>query len=225
MPERPATDGSGARLEAAWRQHSADVLAYAARRASTPEDAADVLAETYLVAWRRIADLPDEPDTRPWLFGVARHALANQRRGEQRRTALAESLIQQAAATVVVHQRPPGDDPAARSLARALDGLSESDRELVLLAGWEGLTPAEIATVLACPAATVRVRLHRARRRLRTLLDAELDAGELDAHRSPVGEPAGKRAPRQAPSPAPTTPSPTQTPVALPRTPVLEVPR
>ena len=70
-------------LASIYRRHSAAVLAYALRRCA-PDDAADVASETFVVAWRRIADIPDEPAVRPWLFGVARRVLANQRRGIRR---------------------------------------------------------------------------------------------------------------------------------------------
>lgn len=161
------------RIAAAWAQHSAAVLAYAARRVPVAEDAADVLAETYLVAWRRIGQMPVEPNTRPWLFTVARNVLANQHRASVRRSALTQLLIEDAACMVADHQRPPGVDSTADGVARALALLSEADREVLLLAGWDELTPAQIATVQGCSAAAARVRLHRARRRLRALLDSE----------------------------------------------------
>lgn len=71
------------------------------------------------------------------------------------------------------HHRPPGDDPTTAGLARALELLPEPDREVLLLAGWDGLTPGQIATVLGCSPPAARVRLHRARRRLRALPDSE----------------------------------------------------
>ena len=79
----------------------------------------------------------------------------------------------EAARTVAAHHRAPGDDPGSAALGRALARLTAADREVLLLAGWEGLTPAEIAVVLACSPAAARVRLHRARRRLRVLLAIE----------------------------------------------------
>lgn len=178
-------------MAAAWHLHSAAVLAYAARRTSCAEDAADVLAETYLIAWRRIVTMPDEPDARPWLFTVARNVLANQHRATTRRTALTESLLADAARTVAAHQRPPSveTDLSATGLGRALSRLPEPDREVLLLAGWEGLTPAQIARVLDCSPPAARVRLHRARRRLRALLDAEDPVTVPDAAPTPIARP------------------------------------
>jgi RNA polymerase sigma-70 factor (ECF subfamily) len=146
-----------------------------------------VLADTFLVAWRRLADLPDEPDTRPWLFGVARRVLANQHRAERRRSALTEALIHETAVLTATYVRSPGEDPRSALLSAALARLPEADREVLLLAGWEALSPAQIAMVLDCSASTARVRLHRARRRLAALLDADPIAPDLS------GPPSGRR--------------------------------
>jgi RNA polymerase sigma-70 factor (ECF subfamily) len=145
------------------------VVAFARRRCP-PDDAADVVAETFLVAWRR---LPDVPDGRalPWLYGVARRAIANQRRGSARRRRLARRL-----AAELGQATPPPREPADLGLRRALARLAPDDLEVLRLAAWEGLAPADIATVLGCSANAASVRLHRARARLRALL-AEGDAG------------------------------------------------
>ena len=100
-----------------------------------------------------------------WLLGVARRVLANHRRGERRRDGLADRLARELTAVPVERD---GDEVVRRALAQ----LSEEDRELLLLAGWEGLAPAEIAKATGTLAVTVRSRLHRARRRLRAELTA-----------------------------------------------------
>jgi RNA polymerase sigma factor (sigma-70 family) len=161
------------RFESLFDAHRRAVLAYALRRVDDPADAADVVAETYLTAWRRLGDVPAEP--LPWLLGVARRVLANQRRGARRRTGLAERLGHELAAQPLA---PPSDSDLA--VRRALSRISDEDREVLLLAGWEGLTPAEIATVVGLRAVTVRSRLHRARRRLRAELDAARPRGTID---------------------------------------------
>ena len=161
------------RFEALFDAHRRTVLAYALRRVDDPADAADVVAETFLTAWRRLGDVPAEP--RPWLLGVARRVLANQRRGARRRTGLAERLGHELATEPLA---PPSD--ADLAVRRALARLSDEDREVLLLSGWEGLTPGEIATVIGMRAVTVRSRLHRARRRLRVELDAARPRGTID---------------------------------------------
>ena len=136
------------------------LLAYAVRRVADPADAADIVAETFLIAWRRLDDVPPDEQARPWLFGVARRVLANYYRGEHRRLALGERL--RTSLQDVVHPPEAGDSVVELAMSR----LSPDDRELLRLVAWEDLARAEIAMVLQVPRATVRVRLHRARRRL-----------------------------------------------------------
>ena len=143
------------RFERLFAAQYAVVAAYANRRA-TPVDADDAVAETFLVAWRRLDDVPD--DAKPWLFGVARRVLANQRRAARRRDALYDR-----AATSLTAAGDPVDTQVLQALAR----LSEPDREILLLAAWDGLTMVEATAVLGCSRAAAKVRLHRARRRLR----------------------------------------------------------
>jgi RNA polymerase sigma-70 factor (ECF subfamily) len=147
------------------------VLGYALRRVEDREDAADVVAETFGVAWRRIADVPPGPEARLWLYGVARRILANQRRGAVRRRRLADRMRDELRAAGSEPDLGGSVDERADAVGRALAGLSEQDREVLLLANWEGLTPTEIGTVIGVPAATARTRLHRARGRLRAELE------------------------------------------------------
>lgn len=151
-----------ARFSRLYEENCEDLLAYALRRAATPEDAADLVAETFLVAWRRLANVPPGARTRLWLFGVARRLLANQRRGEFRRDRLADRLRAELAMVVAGDGAPAPADSVACALAR----LEELDREVLLLAAAEELKPAQIATVLEISPVAARSRLHRARRRL-----------------------------------------------------------
>lgn len=163
-----------ARFTALFDRTHGPLLAYAVRRVADPADAADVVAETFLVAWRRLDDVPDGDAARPWLFGVARRVLANHYRGERRRLALADRLRERLVDVVPAHE------PTDTTLAQAMDRLPPDDRELLRLVAWEELARDEIAHVLGVPRATVRVRLHRARRRLREQLAA------LDGQDSPL---------------------------------------
>lgn len=150
------------RFERLFADHYEAVLGYALRRA-VRELAEEVAAETFVVAWRRFEDVPREP--RPWLFGVARRVLSDQRRGERRRASLQARLAAQPAPN-------PGSSGSVGVLA-ALARQREQDRELLLLVAWEGLEPAEAARALGLSRIAVRVRLHRARKRLAADLDAE----------------------------------------------------
>lgn len=160
-----------ARFTALFDRTYGPLLAYAVRRVTDPADAADVVAETFLVAWRRLVDVPDGDAARPWLFGVARRVLANHYRGDRRRLALADRLREQLAEVA------PPPEPVDRTLKRAMERLPHDDRELLRLVAWEELARDEIALVLGVPRATVRVRLHRARRRLLAEL-AALDGAD-----------------------------------------------
>ncbi|MFP5387866.1 MAG: RNA polymerase sigma factor [Thermoleophilia bacterium] len=151
-----------------YREHGKAILAYALRRTGDPEDAADVVAETFLTAWRRLGDVPTGDRARLWLYGVARRVLANRHRAEQRRTRLGERLAESLRTELATHDLPRGE--AAEAL-RAMGELSEEDRELLLLVSWEELSPGEATRVLGISALAARSRLHRARRRLRNLLE------------------------------------------------------
>src|SRR5215469_9083439 len=91
-PPITVTDERRDRFAAVYQAHHAAILGYALRRTRAPEDAADVIAETFLTAWRRLEEVPPEPEARLWLYGVARRVLANHHRGERRRSALTERL-------------------------------------------------------------------------------------------------------------------------------------
>lgn len=141
------------------------VLRYARRQ--LPEHAAfEVVDETFTAAWRRIADLP-EPAL-PWLLGVAHNMISNQRRGDARRWRLTQ---RQAAEPWCGLEPDPADEVAERDHVRtALQSLTTSDRELLILVAWDGLDIASTAEVLGLSPATTAVRLHRARRRLEAAL-------------------------------------------------------
>ena len=148
------------RFEAIYRECAGAVAAYARRR--LPEQAEDVVAETFLVTWRRLDDVPD--DALPWLYGVARRVIADLRRGSRRQGAVAERLAGLPEETV-----RPGELDV--ELFAALAAIPERDRELLLLVYWEDLEPRRAAPALGCSRATVATRLWRAHRRLRTELD------------------------------------------------------
>ena len=153
------------RFEAVFRAHHRAVLRYALRRAD-PATADEVVAETFLICWRRLDAVPAEPLS--WLLGTARRCLANHRRSAARSHDLAAR-----AAPLDAEGRDPGDVVAARELIRAaFADLPEKDREVLRLVAWEGLDLATAARVLGCTRTAFAVRLHRARRRLRARLAA-----------------------------------------------------
>ena len=145
---------------------------YALRR-TDPADADDVVAETFLVAWRRFDDMPSDP--RPWLLGVARRVVTNRRRSDRRLVSLSDRLAQ-----VAVRNASADDGTAATDLRlavlAALDRLPDKEREAIRLLAWDRLSSADAAIVLGCTRAALSVRVHRARRRLAQLLEPERDA-------------------------------------------------
>ena len=157
------------RFDDLFREHRATVLGFLVRRVEQPADAADLLAEVFLVAWRRLDAVPDGDRGRLWLYGVAHKLLSNHRRGRRRRDALTGELAAHLGRPGVV----PGGDPApqAAEVRAAIRSLPPDDRAILTLNAWEGLSSPEIAGVLGMNPSTVRVRLHRARARLRDQLD------------------------------------------------------
>lgn len=150
-----------------YGEHFDAVLGFALRRVDRPEDAADVTADTFLVAWRRHGHVPAGDEARPWLYAVARRVLANHRRGDGRRSALGDRLRRQLAVVV-----PDLSDEVCHraDVVAAMERLSGRDQEVLQLHLWEGLEPREIAEVLGLTTVVVRPRLSRARTRLRALL-------------------------------------------------------
>lgn len=164
-------------FEQLYEQTYWSVLRYFARRVPGDDDhVRDLTAEVYLVAWRRRHALPPEP--LPWLYGTARHVLGNDRRSTQRRRRLAERLGQDPTGPdldVAPHDHSnglPGDHDNAR-VHVALDHLSESDQEVLRLAAWEELSPDQLALALRCSRSAAAMRLHRARERLRAVLERD----------------------------------------------------
>ena len=133
-------------------------------------------AETFLIAWRRLDDVPVKDEALPWLLVTARRVLANRRRANGRSASIVPLLESDLHAAAV---SDPADTVVERAaLAAAFGRLDEMDRETLALIAWDGLAPREAAVVAGCSAATFAVRAHRARRRLASLL-AEEEASEL----------------------------------------------
>jgi RNA polymerase sigma factor (sigma-70 family) len=148
--------------------HHTKVLAYARRR--LPADGADdAVADAFLAAWRNLEHLSGDPLL--WLYGMARGAVSNHRRGLDRIARLNER-------SMALGQRTEAPDHAESvgwrdPFIAAFDQLSEPEREVLRLIAWEGLSTTEGAIVLRCSVAAFKVRLHRARRHLRRFLDAD----------------------------------------------------
>lgn len=171
------------RFEAMYELHAKSVLAYFLRRGDS-ESARDGTAEVFLVAWRRIDEVPEEDEAILWLYGTARKVLANQRRAQARRGRLLDRIRSngtplETPPDVVVLRRE--DD---REVHEALGHLRADDRELLRLAVWEELPRDELAAHLGCTRHAAAQRIHRATKRLaRELTLAEQHQGEPAAGR------------------------------------------
>lgn len=173
-----------ARFETLYAEYYGRVLGYVLRRAPASV-AADVVADVFLVVWRRLDQVPEEP--LPWLLGVARRTLANERRGGRRRTALVDALKETSGEARGVETTVGRE---LHTLAVAFERLGETDRELLRLIAWDELTTREAATVLGTSHTACRVRLHRLRRRLARELGARSEGRTILGN--PVRLDAGK---------------------------------
>jgi RNA polymerase sigma factor (sigma-70 family) len=161
-----------ATLRALFEEHSTPVLAYALRHIGS-SDAQDIVSEVFMVAWRRIDDIPAAAPL-PWLLVVARNTIRNKLRGTARQLRVADGLANlQRSSTATA-----GADETAverRAMLTALADLSPAEREAVLLTGWDGLSVSHAAQVAGCSRRAFELRLHRARNRLRRHLTSTDD--------------------------------------------------
>lgn len=164
-----------ARFEGLYAAHNAAVRTYVRRRVDS-QDADDVVADVFVIAWRRLRDVPEDP--LPWLLGVARRVMANRWRSATREAALRDRMM---------FERPrlaPSVSMTAESpqtVLRALGAMRENDREALLLVAWEGLAPAQAAKVLGVSPNAFSARLSRARRRFERALAAQSTQAEAES--------------------------------------------
>lgn len=151
------------RLDELWRAYAPAVVRYARRRV-LPAEVDEVVAETFVVAWRRLDEVPDM--ALPWLLGVARGVSANVLRAARRRSALTDRII----ADVPLAPADSAEASLSTELEAALDALRPDDRELLTLLAWDGLTREQAAEALDVSRGTLAVRLYRVRRRMRAAL-------------------------------------------------------
>lgn len=152
-------------FETLYAAHHRNVLAYCARRAARA-DAWDAASEVFVVAWRRLEEVPRGDDARAWLFGVAYKVLSNQRRSDQRRRRLGERASRAGNAIDAGPETQLIRNEEEAEVIEALARMRPADREIITLSLWEELSPAQIATVLGISRAAVDQRYSRAKQRL-----------------------------------------------------------
>jgi RNA polymerase sigma-70 factor (ECF subfamily) len=166
------------RFDALFRQYLPDMVAYCGWRSGSQADGQDAVADVFLAAWRKLDEVPEGDEARLWLYGTGRRVLANQARAGRRRIRLSARAAEAyggdeaPAEDAVVAQSATALPAVVDAVHLALSHLAPADREVLLLAEWEGLTPTQIAAVMGCPTVTARGRLFRARRRFRQAYEA-----------------------------------------------------
>jgi RNA polymerase sigma-70 factor (ECF subfamily) len=152
------------RFEALFEANYSRVFSFSLRRTGDRDLAEEIVAETFLIAWRRLKDLPSEP--LPWLFGTARRVLANHARYTKRRSRHGP-MVPLEYAEIGDPSSSLADQVADRqAFVTAFAAIRAADREVLALVGWDGLSSREAAEVLGCTTTAFSLRLHRARRRL-----------------------------------------------------------
>ncbi len=142
------------------------LLGYFVRRIEVAEDAADLVNETMIAAWRSAARAPSDGEAaRMWLFGIARNILLHHDRTQRRRDALVGRL-----ALAITAARAPDRDQALE-VREAVAALPRGLGELIRLVHWDGFSIEEAATLLGVPASTARSRHARAKQLLRERLE------------------------------------------------------
>ena len=155
-----------------------DVLSYCRRRTRTPEDANEATAETYLIAWRKFAELQATAKPVAWLLAVARQVLLNQRRSNDRRDRLVNRLQQQPRTLNVEISKQHEHSEVVAAVLKSLNNLDPLDQEIIALAAFEGLSYQEIAIVVNRRNSTIKSRIYRARKQLRLELN---ELGYMDS--------------------------------------------
>ena len=154
------------RFRRIFEEHHRAILGYFLRRLD-PDEALDATEDVFLVAWRKLAAIPQEPDVRRWLYSVAKRVLANHERSHRRDYRLIAKLAHSPSqpldgpeALVVRHSRE-------QAVLKALCALRTRDQEVLRLAYWDEMPHSDIADLLGCSRSAVDVRIHRAIKRLR----------------------------------------------------------
>ena len=167
IPNRQILSDAEARFAEIYRRYGNHIRGYCTRR-TEGADVADAVAETFLVAWRKIEQIPEGEATLPWLYGVAYRVLSHQWRHKARGRRLVEKLSSHADV-----ETPPPDVLVVRSetyrlVIKASSRLRPIDQEILRLTMWEELSHADAAVALGIDAAAVKQRAYRARRNLAT---------------------------------------------------------
>ena len=155
-----------------------DLWRYIQRRSINTEEARDTLSEVFLVAWRRLEDIPAGNEARLWLFGVARNLVKTSWRKRKRSGDLLIRIGSEMSTRVTTDEEL--DNSGVLKIVKALQFLSENDQEILRLLAWENLSHKEISVVIGCSENAVAIRIRRARVRLMKVLQSEKSFSEIN---------------------------------------------
>ena len=155
-----------------------DLWRYIQRRSINTEEARDTLSEVFLVAWRRLEDIPAGNEARLWLFGVARNLVKTSWRKRKRSGDLLVRIGSEMSTRVTTDEEL--DNSGVLKIVKALQFLSENDQEILRLLAWENLSHKEISVVIGCSENAVAIRIRRARVRLMKVLQSEKSFSEIN---------------------------------------------
>ena len=154
-----------------------DQWRYVQRRSVNNEEARDTLSEVFLVAWRRLEDIPAGQEARLWLFGVARNLVKTSWRKRKRSGDLVDRIGNEISTRRVTDEEL--DNSGVLKIIKALQFLSENDQEILRLVAWEDLSHKEFSVVLGCSENAVAIRIRRARVRLMKVMQTEKSFSEI----------------------------------------------
>lgn len=160
------------RWETLYLSYADQVFAYARLRVGS-DDAADVVADTFLVAWRRLEDVPE--DALPWLYAAAHNVINNARRAEVRRDALRSRLATKE--RFETHDDPAPLIEARADIVAAMRRLPARERDALFLVAWGDVEPRLAAALMGCSPGTFAVRVHRGRQHLMKILASSEPTG------------------------------------------------
>ncbi len=158
------------RINRAFELNSLDLLHFFERRVDQREDAADLLSETMLVAWRKVHVVPRDPvEARMWLFATARYIMLNYRRGQHKQHELAEALRDE---LIRAHPTPASIPGPGEHAVNLLAVLSDPFAEMLRLVHWDGFSVDQASRLLGLSRSTGRRRYDRAKAQLRNSIEA-----------------------------------------------------
>ena len=175
LMERYARDGDSDALTELFARYGGRLLGYFRRFVGGDPVAQDLVQQTFLQLHRARRDYRPGAPLRPWLYTIA----ANLRREHFRYRGRRPEVAHDPERHGVLTTEPEASTPEGRLLHRALDQLPEHEREVVVLHWFEDLPMGEVAQVLGASRGAVKVRAHRAYKRLRTMLEEGLPAAEV----------------------------------------------